>query len=179
MAISKDDAFHILQNARRRAVLRHLLERSDTEQFQMREVAEAVAAWENDTTTERLTTEQRQRVYIALYQSHLPKLDNHGVIRYDQARGLVEPTPLLAVFGPFLESGLDADTQCLSIEIAGMDRDTGQDAGTEKDPRTQQDAEADQDTEADQDVGGGGDGNGGNESSPEGFVDAISRFFSP
>lgn len=119
--LSKDDTFHILQNPRRRAVLRYLLDRDQSRQCQMRDVAEAVAAWENDTTTRQLTSDERQRVYIALYQSHLPKLDSYGVIRYDQARGHVEPNPLIGVFEPFLDAGLQSDTQRFSIDGAGGD----------------------------------------------------------
>lgn len=88
---SKDDIFHILQNERRRNVLRFL---ADVEgQVEMRDVAEQVAAWEHDTTLESLTSVERQRVYIALYQSHLPKLDKMGVIDYNQSRGIVERRP--------------------------------------------------------------------------------------
>lgn len=117
-SIAKDDAFHLLQNSRRRAVLRHLLAHPEREQFRMRDVAEAVAAWEHDTTVEQLVSDQRQRVYIGLYQSHLPKLDDHGVIDYNQSRGIVEPTPLIGALAPFLEDGLDADTQRLTVEDA-------------------------------------------------------------
>lgn len=105
--ISKDDAFHILQNPRRRAVLRYFLE-SEEDRFVMGDIAEEVAAWEHDTTVSQLDSDQRQRVYISLYQSHLPKLDDHGVIEYDQARGTVVPTPLVQVFEPYVEDGLHA-----------------------------------------------------------------------
>lgn len=90
--LSKDDTFHILQNERRRRVLQYL---SDTESaVDMRDIAEQVAAWEHDTTVQQLTSDQRQRVYIALYQSHLPKLADFGLITYNRSRGVVERTPL-------------------------------------------------------------------------------------
>ncbi|ODR81794.1 hypothetical protein BG842_01550 [Haladaptatus sp. W1] len=60
----------------------------------MRDLAEQVAAWENDTTVQALTSDERQRVYIPLYQSHLPKLDEEGIIDYDQSRGTVKRTKL-------------------------------------------------------------------------------------
>ena len=91
--LALDDVFHVLQNERRRQVLYHLREADGT--VEMREVAEHIAAWENDTTVEELYSDQRQRVYIALYQSHLPKLDELGIVEYDQARGTVEPTDRL------------------------------------------------------------------------------------
>lgn len=90
--LSKDELFHLLQNQRRRRVLLYL--QSADSEVTMREVAEQVAAWENDTTVEALSSDERQRVYIALYQSHLPKLDDSGVLTYNQQRGIIERTPL-------------------------------------------------------------------------------------
>lgn len=113
-SIAKDDAFHILQNPRRRAVLRYLLEHDDRDQFRMRNVTEEVAAWENGTTVRQLMSTARQRVYIALYQGHLPKLADHGIIKYNQNRGTIEPTPLLYVFEPYLGDGLHADVADLT-----------------------------------------------------------------
>ncbi|MCO8247082.1 MULTISPECIES: hypothetical protein [unclassified Haladaptatus] len=60
----------------------------------MRDLAEQVAAWENETTVQALTSDERQRVYIPLYQSHLPKLDEEGIIEYNQSRGTIERTEL-------------------------------------------------------------------------------------
>ncbi len=91
-SLSKDDTFHILQNERRRRVLAYL---ADTDgPVDMRDIAEQVAAWEHDTTVQQLSSDQRQRVYIALYQSHLPKLADFGLIHYNRSRGIVERTPL-------------------------------------------------------------------------------------
>lgn len=112
--IEKNDAFHLLQVSRRRAVLRYLLEQ-DAESFVMRDVAEAVAAWENDTTVRNLSSDERKRVYIALYQNHLPKLDGMDVIEYDQRRGQIEPRPALQLLAPYLDEGLDAD-EYLTLE---------------------------------------------------------------
>jgi hypothetical protein len=91
--IPEDDLFHLLQNERRRNVLRYLRDRDGS--VEMRDVAEQVAAWEHDTTVEQLSSDERQRVYISLYQSHLDTLEETGVIDYNQSRGVVTPTPLL------------------------------------------------------------------------------------
>lgn len=124
-SIAKDDAYHLLQNYRRRAVLRYLLAHPDRSQFRMRDLAEAIGAWEHETTRQQLNSTQRQRVYIGLYQSHLPKLDDHDVIEYNQPRGIVEPTPLIAALAPFLEDGLHADTLAVTIEDAPSAESTG------------------------------------------------------
>ena len=56
----------------------------------MHDIAEQVAAWENETTVQALTSDELQRADIPLYQSHLPKLDEEGAIEYNKNRGIVE-----------------------------------------------------------------------------------------
>lgn len=76
----------------------------------LRELAEQVAAWEQETTVDQLNSSERQRVYISLYQSHLPKLDNHGIVDYDKDRGRVEATPLTAQLDAYLEPARGTDS---------------------------------------------------------------------
>jgi hypothetical protein len=101
--LSRDDVYHILQTKRRRDVLRYL--RDAEGPVRLRELAEQVAAWEQGTTVDDLSADERQRVYISLYQSHLPKLDGCGIVDYDKDRGLVEPTPLTPALDEYLEGG--------------------------------------------------------------------------
>lgn len=101
-ALSPDDIFHILQTNRRRDAISYLLDREDP--VKMSDIAEHVSATEHETTVAELTSTQRQRVYIPLYQSHLPKLDTKGVIDYDKPRGIVRPTERIEVFRPYLEA---------------------------------------------------------------------------
>ncbi|WP_137288960.1 DUF7344 domain-containing protein [Natronorubrum halophilum] len=100
--LSSDDVFHLLQTFRRRETIRYLLCKDGP--VRMGDVAEHVAAQEHDTTVADLTSAQRQRVYIPLYQSHLPKLDKAGIIDYDKPRGIVRPTDDLQLFRPYLEA---------------------------------------------------------------------------
>lgn len=102
-SLSPDEVFHILQTSRRREAIRYLLREDGP--IEMSDVAERVAAREHDTTVRDLTSKQRQRVYVPLYQSHLPKLDTAGVIEYDKPRGIVRPTDRLEQFRPYLEAG--------------------------------------------------------------------------
>ncbi|WP_129115382.1 DUF7344 domain-containing protein [Halegenticoccus tardaugens] len=106
--LAKDELFHILQNQRRRYVLRYLQGRD--EQVRMRDVAEQVAAWEHETTVQALTTDERQRVYISLYQCHLPKLADEGVIEYNQSRGHVVRTSLADQLDPYLDATARTET---------------------------------------------------------------------
>jgi hypothetical protein len=116
-----DEIFHILQNERRRMVLEYLQEAD--EPVRMRDVAEQVAAWENGTTVEELSSDQRQRVYIPLYQSHLPKLDKAGIIDYQQNRGIVERRPLAKQLDYYLnaDSNKDAVEETASSDEGGWD----------------------------------------------------------
>lgn len=108
--IERDDAFHLLSNARRRAVLRYLLE--SEEAAELGTLAEHVAALENGCETDELSSDDRKRVYISLYQGHMPKLAKHDLVDYDQARGTVEPNRLIEAFEPYLDEAplsLDAE----------------------------------------------------------------------
>ncbi|WIV67053.1 DUF7344 domain-containing protein [Natrialbaceae archaeon AArc-T1-2] len=102
--LSKDVIFELLKNRRRREVLTYLLEADDT--VTLGELAEQIAAWENDTDVNALSSDQRKRVYVALYQTHLPKMDDAGIIEYDQDRGLIE----LSDNADLLMMYLDTDT---------------------------------------------------------------------
>jgi len=106
-SLPKDDAYHVLQNSRRRAVLRYFFA-EDRETFWLRDIAETIAAWEYDTTTERLGSTERQRVYIALYQSHLPKFDDLDIVEYDASAGRVILRPRAYALEPLVGDELDA-----------------------------------------------------------------------
>jgi hypothetical protein len=88
--VSPQTAFEVLSCARRRYVLHHLL--AGDGRGSLREVTTRVAAWENGVAPDEVTSKQRMRVYTALRQSHLPKMDRAGVVAFDAASGEVELT---------------------------------------------------------------------------------------
>nr|WP_256487756.1 MULTISPECIES: hypothetical protein [unclassified Haladaptatus] len=98
--LSKDTIFHILQVERRRLILQYLQERTDT--VSLRDLAEQVAAWENELSVVELTSKERQRAYISLYQTHLPTLDTEGIIEYDKDRGTIKRTSRADQFDSYL-----------------------------------------------------------------------------
>jgi len=87
--LSLDVTFEILRNRRRQLVLEFLRERD--EMVTIGELAEHIAAIENDTTVRQLNAQQRKRVYIGLYQCHLPKMADVGVIEFNKSRGNISP----------------------------------------------------------------------------------------
>jgi DNA-binding transcriptional ArsR family regulator len=80
--MAQDTVFDILSNARRRFVLYYLRETENP--VDLGELAQELAAWENETSVEELTEQQRKRVYVSLYQTHIQKLAQAGLIEYDQ-----------------------------------------------------------------------------------------------
>ncbi len=89
--ISKEDVFDVLSNQRRRFVV-HLLKRDDGHTVAIGDMAEQIAAWEYDIDVAEINADQRKRVYTALQQSHLPKLDETGLVEFNRTKGVVEPT---------------------------------------------------------------------------------------
>jgi len=85
-----DDAFNILSNSRRRYILYYLYTRDGRATID--ELAGQIAAWENDMPVEELDDTARRRVYVSLYQTHLPKLDDFDIAAYDRDEGTVELT---------------------------------------------------------------------------------------
>ena len=84
-----DQLFEVLQNQRRRYVLDYL--REHEEATTLSDLSEQIAAWENNKEVRRISSSERKRVYVALYQCHLPKMDDMGVVEFEKARGTIEP----------------------------------------------------------------------------------------
>ncbi len=90
--LERGQIFEILSNDRRRYVIHYLKQQSDGTTIQLREVVDQVAAWENGTDVSGLDSGDRKTVYTALKQTHLPRLDEFGVVEYDHQRGEVTLT---------------------------------------------------------------------------------------
>nr|WP_255194775.1 hypothetical protein [Halorarius litoreus] len=56
------------------------------------DLAKHVAAWEYDIDPEELDDQQQKRVYVSLYQTHVPKLADIGIVNYDSETRMVELT---------------------------------------------------------------------------------------
>ncbi|WP_435179757.1 DUF7344 domain-containing protein [Halorussus sp. AFM4] len=87
---SREEVFDAVKNLRRRYVLYYLQRYGGP--VELGELAEQIAAWENDATVSEVSPGQRKSVYSALHQTHLPKLEAAGVLRYDPDRSLVKST---------------------------------------------------------------------------------------
>lgn len=76
--LSNDDIFEVLSNTRRRQVI--VLLYDEPAPVHLGDLAEEIAAFETDGP---VTNEQYKRVYISLYQTHVPKLSELGLVEYD------------------------------------------------------------------------------------------------
>jgi hypothetical protein len=99
--VSLDDVFEILKNQRRRQVLSYLSERG--EPVSLGELSEHVAAAENAKPITHLRSQERKRVYVGLYQCHLPKMDAMGFVRFNKPRGIVELGPAAGHAASYLQ----------------------------------------------------------------------------
>lgn len=97
---TEQEVFDILSNRRRRYALYAL---ADDQTATIGSLSERIAAWENDCPVEEVTPAERKRVYTALQQSHLPKLERTGMISFDRESGRVRPTDTVQEMDIYLE----------------------------------------------------------------------------
>jgi DNA-binding transcriptional ArsR family regulator len=105
--MSQDLVFEILSNTRRRMLLFYL--RKYEGSATVKELAERIAALENDVAVEDLERQQRKRVYVSLYQTHVPKLEKAGIVEYDDASGEVRLTNRAGEFDTYLTPATESE----------------------------------------------------------------------
>ncbi|MFB6183725.1 MAG: hypothetical protein ABEI96_04145 [Haloarculaceae archaeon] len=76
--LKRDELFNVLRNRRRRFAIHYL--KYESTAMSVGQLATQVAAWENGISREEVTAKQRRRVYNALQQSHVPKLEEAGIV---------------------------------------------------------------------------------------------------
>jgi hypothetical protein len=100
-SLSVDVIFEILKNERRRRVIHYL--RSHEGTAELGAIAEHIAALENDKDVKAISYSERKRVYVGLYQCHLPKMDDMDVVDFNRARGRIELTDHASELLPYLD----------------------------------------------------------------------------
>lgn len=79
--------FDILSNARRRTFL--ILLDSHKQAPAIADMAKDIAEQEHETPADELSDETIEHIHISLYHCHIPKLEDAGIITYDQDRNTV------------------------------------------------------------------------------------------
>lgn len=103
--LSQAELFDVFSNARRRQTVRYLKRQGGA--CDLAPLVEQVAAWENGIPTDEVTRTQRRRVYISLYQTHLPMLEDHAIVNWDPDAHTITLLPSNDVFEPYLDRRLD------------------------------------------------------------------------
>ena len=103
--LTQAELFDVFSNARRRRSVQYLKRQGGT--CDLAPLVEQVAAWENDVDPDEVTRTQRRRVYISLYQTHLPMLEEHGIVEWDPDDHTIELLPHEDVFEPYLDHRLE------------------------------------------------------------------------
>ena len=104
--LSQDIVFDILSSTRRRYVLYYL--RTTDGPVRLTDLAEEVAAWENETDRAEITDQERKRVYVSLYQTHIPRLAEAGLVNYDKDSGQIELAEGAVNIDRYLDSADDS-----------------------------------------------------------------------
>ncbi|WP_049926235.1 DUF7344 domain-containing protein [Halopiger goleimassiliensis] len=99
--LSKGEIFEVLRNQRRRYVLHYL--KQDDRPVELGDLAQQVAAWEYETALDEVTPDQRKRVYTTLQQTHLPKMDEAGILSFDSNAGVIQATERTHDISVYLE----------------------------------------------------------------------------
>lgn len=103
-----DAVFRALAHPRRRYLLYTLLGHDSG--ASLSDLATNIAAWEHDTPPAEVSAEARERVEVALYHAHIPKLVDLGVVTYDADTRIVTPAANATQVGVVLDgAGAELD----------------------------------------------------------------------
>lgn len=105
--------FEILQNDRRRMVILALTDRDDG--IPIDSLAESIAAEETDEADP--PEKAYKSAYVALQQTHIPKLSDAGVVWFDQQTGVLYPGPNLEDVRFYLEQTSPSSERWRSPEL--------------------------------------------------------------
>ncbi|MCU4924886.1 hypothetical protein OB905_02660 [Halobacteria archaeon AArc-dxtr1] len=117
--LTQAELFDVFSNARRRRTVEYLKQTGGS--CDLSALVEHVAAWENDLNPDAVSRTQRRRVYISLYQTHLPMLEDHGVVDWDPNTHAIELLPNEETFEPYLDRsiGESREWQYLYATVSG------------------------------------------------------------
>lgn len=94
--IDDDEAYDVLGAERRRFVI-VCLHKHETA-LTLADLADELAAWEHDTPLTEIPAEEVKQIYLDLYHRHIPKLEDSGIVEYQQDGDMVALTELAEEF---------------------------------------------------------------------------------
>lgn len=105
-----DHVYDALAHPRRRYLCYILLEATE---WSLTEIATKAAAWEQEIPEHEVSSHRRERVYVALYHAHVPKLVDQDVVEFDADTETITP-------------GENADQVLAALEGVGASLDAEQ-----------------------------------------------------
>lgn len=85
--LSLNEIFSILQNSRRRKIIKDLNEHNT---LKFDNIIRVIAAEENDKEISELTSQERKRVYIGIHQVHLDELVENNIVKLKENKSVLE-----------------------------------------------------------------------------------------
>ena len=118
--LSQDEIYEVLSNRRRRFVI-HALKRREGS-VGVTELSKHVTAWEIGVEPTEVAYEDRRNVYSTLQRTHLPKLDEKGIVTFDQEENVVEPAETLEALEVYVEvlEGREIPWSLYYVGLAGL-----------------------------------------------------------
>jgi DNA-binding transcriptional ArsR family regulator len=116
--LTNDQIFDVLSNRRRRYVI-HYLSQHDDESVSLGDLSRQIAAWETGNDPDYIAYDERKTVHTSLYQNHVPKLAEAGIIEYDSREGTVRPTDAYEEVDLYLET-VSGDDVPWSVYLLGL-----------------------------------------------------------
>lgn len=98
----KDLIFDLLGNPRRRHLVQ-ALHAHEGSVATVTKITDEVAALEYEVAVTEVSQAQRKRVYVSLYQTHLPKLEDAGILRLDRKKGTIQLTGNVETLGSYTD----------------------------------------------------------------------------
>jgi hypothetical protein len=101
VGLTEQEVFSVLSNRRRRFALHALCQRDDA--VELGWLARRVAAWEQGVSPAEVESDARKSCYVSLQQSHLPRMDETGIVDFDKRTGTVHSTTAARELDVYLE----------------------------------------------------------------------------
>lgn len=114
--LSKDQAFDVLRNSRRRAVISAL--RRSGGSLSLEALTTRVAADEYGIPSDELSSDQYKRVYTGLYQCHLGRMGELGVIDFEKESKTIRLCKAASELDPYLQDGRDLESASIELGVA-------------------------------------------------------------
>jgi len=120
-SLSEDEIFEVLSNRRRRYTL-HVLHQHRDHRADLSTVSREVAACETDKQVPEVDGQERKRVYTSLQQFHLPKMEERGIVEFDDNEGVIQLGEAAEDLDIYLEvtEGRDPPWSVYYLGLAGI-----------------------------------------------------------